>query len=129
MKEQVLLDFLQNKVSVEILANDLKDSQERTSYDTTTMHVEDLKSEGSFEITKGHLLRQCNETLEGRLSTEDLNTIAFCLSTSEYFTHDQNDEVLDRVLFDWDNPEIGFPLTLDNMAKWKELLEAGIWPL
>jgi hypothetical protein len=125
MKELVLLDFLQNKVSVEILANDLKGSQERTSFDTTTMHIEDLKSEDSFEITKGHLLRLCNETLAGRLSTEDLNTIAYCVFTSEFFTHDQNDEILDRVLFDWDNPEIGFPLTLANMAKWKELLETG----
>jgi len=54
MKEQVLLDFLQNKVSVEILANDLNGSQERTSFDTTTMHIEVLKSEDSFEIRKIH---------------------------------------------------------------------------
>jgi hypothetical protein len=63
--------------------------------------------------------------LEGRLAVGNLNSIAFCLFISDFFTHDQNDEVLDRVLFDWDNPEIGFPLTLANIAKWKELLETG----
>jgi hypothetical protein len=126
MKEQVLLDYLKNKVSVELLAADLKGSQIKTGYDTTSVNIEDIKEEGEFNITKEHLIRLCNDALNGNLSFEDLNTIAFAVFASEFFCNDENDEIVDRVLFDWDNPEIGFSLTEDNMKKWKQLLETGV---
>jgi hypothetical protein len=72
------------------------------------------------------LLRLCSDALISKLAFEDLNTIAFALFTSEFFTHDEDDEVVDRVLFDWDNPEIGLPLTFSNMLNWKILLETGV---
>jgi hypothetical protein len=126
MKEQLLLDYFQNKASIELLIDDLKDSQQKTGYDTTTVYVTPIEGEGSFFVTKTHLLQLCNEAIIGKLSFENLNTIAFAVITSDFFETDENDEIINRVLFEWDNPEIGFALTIDNMKKWKELLESGM---
>ena len=63
--------------------------------------------------------------LKGSMTVLIIASIAFAVFTSEYITHDEEDEVVDRVLFEWDNPEIGFPLTIDNLRKWKLLLESG----
>ena len=126
MKEQVLLEYFEDKVSVETLADDLKDSQRKTGFDTTSVYINPLEKEGSFIVTKTHLLQLCKEVIQGKLSFENLNTIAFAVITSEYFIYDENDEIVDRVLFEWDNPEIGFPLNIDNIKKWKDLLELGV---
>jgi hypothetical protein len=45
MKEQVLIDYLQYKVPIEVLAADLKGSQRRTGFDVTTVDIEQLPSE------------------------------------------------------------------------------------
>ena len=62
----------------------------------------------------------------------DLNTIAFSLITSEYFTWDSESKIGERietVIYDWDNPEIGFDLTIDNIKLWKEYLLTGDYKL
>ncbi len=78
------------------------------------------------DVTKVHLLRLCNETIRGHLSFENLNTLAFAIIMSESFIHEESDEITDSVLYDWDNPETGFPLNMENMRKWKDLLEHGV---
>ena len=120
-----MLDYLQYKISVDELTSDLRGAQQKTSHAVTSVYIEPIEKGGEFEVTREHLIRLCNEAISGRLPLEDLNTIAFAIFTSEYFTHNQDDEIADRVLFDWDNPGIGFPLTHDNMKKWKLLLENG----
>ena len=126
MKEQVLIDYLQNKIAVKDLAADIKESQKRTSHDTTTVYIVELKSETEFVVKREHLIRLCNDALDGNLNFEDLNTIAYALFTSEFLNREENDQIMEDVLFEWDNPEIGFPLTYDNMKKWKLLLEKEI---
>src|SRR5690349_3066428 len=111
MKEQVLIDFLQHKVPVEVLAADLKGSQKRTSSDVTSVYIDQLEEESDFVIKREHLIRLCNEALNGNLSFEDLNTIAFALFTTECLNREEGDNIMEEVLFAWDNPEIGFPLT------------------
>ena len=125
MKEEVLLKYFHNEISITELAADLKGAQRKTSYDVTSVFVDQIRTEGEFQVTRGHMLLLCNEALNGKLAVEDLNTIAFAVFTSEFFIHDEDDEIVSRVLFEWDNPEIGFPLTLDNLRKWKLLLESG----
>jgi hypothetical protein len=126
MKEQVLIDYLQNKITVEILAADLKGSQKRTSHDVTRVYIDQLGEETKFIIKREHLIRLCNEALAGNLNFEDLNTIAFTLLTTEYIQREEADEIMEEVLIAWDSPEIGFPFTVENMKKWKILLETGV---
>jgi hypothetical protein len=133
MTEQALLDYFQGKLSAEELAKDLKGSQIRSGYDTTSVYITPINSEeGEFIVMKEHLLQLCNDTLSGKLETIDLNTIAFALFTSDFFSRDdssENSSVIENVVWDWDNPEIGYPLTLDNVKKWKEYLETGKYNL
>lgn len=70
--------------------------------------------------------RLCNEGLNGNLTFEDLNIIAFALFTTEYLHREEEDLIMEDVLWAWDNPGIGFPMTYDNMKKWKTLLETGV---
>ena len=126
MKEQVLLDFLQDKIPVGVLAADLEGSQKRASFDVTSVYIDHLEEETDFEINRQHLIKLCDEAIKGNLTFEDLNTIAFAIFTTERINRSENDKVMEDVLFAWDNPEIGFPLTLDNMKKWKILLETGV---
>lgn len=126
MTEQALLNYFQDKISADELAIDLIGSQKKTSFDTNSVYVTQIKSDSEFVITKAHLLKLCNDVLNGKLKILDINTIAFALITSEFFTRNEDDEdssVIENVIFDWDNPEIGYSLTLDNMKKWKQYLE------
>ena len=128
MTEQALLNYFQDKISADELAIDLTDSQKKTSYDTTSVYITQLESEDEFVITKAHLLKLCNDMLNEKFRIIDINTIAFALMTSEFFTRNEDDidaSIIENVIFDWDNPEIGYALTLDNMKKWKEYLETG----
>jgi hypothetical protein len=126
MHERVLVNYLLGHVSAEELAADAKDSQEKTSYDVTSVNVITIQEPGTFLVMKTHLIKLCQDCLSGILLPEDLNTIAFAINMSEYFKIDESDEAVVRVLFDWDNPEIGFPLTLPNMERWLNLLKTGI---
>ena len=123
MKEQILLDYLLGNATIEQLADDLNGAQKKTSFETTTVFIDQLKTEFSYKKTKDNLLDICNAVLTNKLPIEDVNTIAYAIITSEVFTIDEADVSVERVLFDWDNPQIGFPLTIDNMRKWKLILE------
>jgi len=126
MKEQILIDYLQYKIPIESLAADLKGSQKKTSHDVITMNFEQLDEETEFTIKREHLIRLCNEALNGILTFVDLNTIAFALFTTEYLHREEEDLIMEEVLWGWDNPGLSFPLTLENMKKRKILLETGV---
>lgn len=125
MKERILKDYLDNKVTVDILAADVKDSQKKTSYDVTTVYVDRINETDEYEIKRNHAIKLIDDTIAGRLTTADLNTISFALIASEYFTWDENDKILNETIYDLDSPEIGFPLTVQNLGRWKKYLETG----
>ena len=134
MKEKTLRDYFDNKVTVDILATDLKDSQKKTSYDVITVYVDKINETGEYEITRDHLIKLCDDTINGLLTTTDLNTIAFALIASDYFTWNQDDEtadgkIINNTIDDWDNPDIGFPLTMENLGLWRKYLETGEYTL
>ncbi|MBN1639361.1 MAG: hypothetical protein JW866_10355 [Ignavibacteriales bacterium] len=130
MKERILKDYFLNKTTVDLLAIDLKDGQNKTGFDTTTVTIEHLLESGEFEITIDYLIRLCDAVINGKLTMTDLNTIAFALITSEYFTWDSDStdgKRIETVICDWDNPEIGFDLTVNNVKLWKDYLLTGVY--
>ena len=132
MKETVLRDYFENKVTVKTLAENVKDTQKRATYDTISVKVEQVQDGTTYQIRKEHLLRLCNEVLNGKLSLEDINSIALTLVFSEYFfwdTKTKEGEMIETTVYDWDSPEINFPLTLSNMKLWKQYFETGEYNL
>ncbi|MFD2246343.1 hypothetical protein [Pontibacter ruber] len=132
MKESVLRDFFENRILVKSLAENVKHTQRRATSDTTSVHVEQIKDGSTYQVRKEHLLSLCNEGLNGNLTFEDINSIALALVFSEYFVWDTKTEegqMIETVIYDWDSPEINFPLTLSNMKLWKQYLETGEYRL
>lgn len=127
MKESILKKYFKNQISAELLAEDLRDSQQKTGYDTTSVTVESLDN-GEFEIEKEHLIQLCEDYLNNQISSKDLNTIGFALMFSEFF-HWDNDtksgELISQVISDWDNENIGYDINTKNVQLWKEYLETG----
>lgn len=130
MKEQTLRDYFDCNLTVDSLVADLKDSQTETGPDIISVRVDKIAESGEYEIKREHLIRLCEETISGKLTTTDLNTIAFVLVFSDYFTWDRDEEtedgkIVDTTIHDWDNPEIGYPLTISNLLKWRLYLQTG----
>jgi len=125
MKEKTLKDYLDNKVTVDILAADVTNSQKKASSDVISVYVDKINEIGEYKITRGHLTRLLADTIAGRLTTTDLNTISFALIGSEYFSWDETDNVLEDTIYGLDNPDIGFPLTIENLRRWKTYLDTG----
>ncbi len=128
MTEQALKDYFEGKLSASYLSNDVRGSQVRTGHDTTSVHVVPITVEGEFKVTRSHMLMLCNDAIAGHLSMEDLNTIGFALMTSDHFSLNDGSvdgEIVSETVFDWDNPGIGYGLTLENMQHWKSRLETG----
>lgn len=127
MTEQKLKEYFENKISAEELKADVKNSQTKTGFDTTNVYIKQIEENGDFEVQKEHLLKLCNDFIFEKLDAEDLNTIAFSLIASEYF--DWNGDEISNVIFDLDNPTIGYDINLKNVLLWKNYLENGNYNL
>jgi hypothetical protein len=126
MKDAVLRDYFENLISTDILYMDVEGSEVKTSYDVISVYIDQIKDGSEYIVTKDHLLKLCNDALSGNLKMSHLTTIAFALEFSDYFTPDSDeDDVVAKVIFDWDNPEINYPITIENLIKWKHYLETG----
>ncbi|MFN0049073.1 MAG: hypothetical protein ACKVOU_08135 [Cytophagales bacterium] len=131
MREKKLKEYLEDKLSADQLSLDLKDSQKRTGYDVTTVYIDSLK-DGEFEIKKEHLIKLCDDTISNNLSPTDLNTIGFALMTSDHFYWDSDSpdgEIVGNVILEFDNPEIGYDITIKNVLLWKDYLRTGEYRL
>lgn len=127
MNEQKLKDYFENKISSENLSEDLFGSQQKTSYDTTTVFINRIDTEEDYIITKEHLIKICEDGVAKKLSSLDINTISFALISSDFFHWE--DEQIAEVIFDFDNPEIGYDINEKNLTLWKEYLLTGEYKL
>ena len=126
MTEQKLKEYFENKITIDELKSDVKNSQTKTGFDTTSVYIERI-DDGEFEVQKEHLIKLCDDFIAQRIDSEDLNTIAFSLICSDYF--DWNGDEMSNVIFDWDNPIIGYDINLKNVQLWKDYLETGKYNL
>jgi len=122
MTEQALKDYFENKLTASQLALDLNTPGKENDIDK-------IKEKGHFEVTKAHLIKLCDDVLNEQLLPTDLGTIAFTIICSDYFVFneqvEEDVEILEEVIYDWDNPEVGFELSLKNVVLWKEYLQTG----
>lgn len=132
MKETTLKEYFNKAVSAEVLNQDVTGSKVKTGFDTSKVDVEIIQSEEEFEITTKHLCQLLEDTISNKISIKNLATIAFALEGSDYF-HWDNETIdgkkVSRVLFEWDNEEINYPINKENLNLWRTYLQTGEYNL
>ena len=132
MTEQALQLYFINEITAAELNNDVKGSEQKTSYNVYSVSVVQLKGSNSFNIKVQHLIKLCGDVIAGEITFKNLNIIAYALMFSEYFywdTDTKNGEMVGKVIDDWDNTDIGHPITIDNLILWKTYLKTGVYNL
>jgi hypothetical protein len=76
-----------------------------------------------FTATRPMLISLCDVVLAGSLPPQELRTIGFALEASDKFEWDGDvDDLVASVVADWSCPEINYPLTLENIARFRAWL-------
>ena len=125
MREETLKEFFAGNVGAKELASDLKGSMVTTG--TMTKHPIENMSE-TFQLGPEHLTRVCDAVLRGDIDPKYLQAIGFCIVASDNFQYDTDTtegDLVGETLMDWSAPEINYPLTLDNVRKFRERLVTG----
>jgi hypothetical protein len=125
MREEVLKEFFVGNVDVKVLAKDLRGAMV-TSGGITKHPIEDMTD--TFELRPEHLTRLCDAVLVGDLKPEHLQAIGFCIVASDHFEYDTDSPEGDLVgdtAMEWSAPIVHYPLTLANVAKFRERLITG----
>jgi hypothetical protein len=129
MRESVLRDYFLELVDESRLSEDLAGSVAQTSYDVISYYsANDLTED--FEVVPTHLVKLCDAVLAGKINAKHLELIGFALIGSDCFIWNGDDtegggELVADVLHDWASPEINYPLTAENIAKFRVLLLTG----
>ncbi len=120
MREQKLRGFFERTVTSAELARDVEGSIS-TSGIVSKVCIEDMAE--PFKVSSAMAVRLCDAVLSGKLPATDLQTIGFALVASDKFEWDgDEDEVLADVISDWSAPEVNYPLTIDNVRKFRAWL-------
>jgi hypothetical protein len=121
MREQVLRQFFEAKSTVAELAQDIAGSTNVTSPITSVISVEDMEED--FSVTTEMAVALCDAVLRGDLPADGLHIIGFALMASDRFQWDgDKDEVLANVIADWSCPEVNYPLTVENVQRFRAWL-------
>ncbi len=126
MREIVLRDFFLGQATTEALAKDVLGSVKQIGPIKFSVEIEDMDEE--FSVTREMLVSLCDAVLSRKFPAPELSTIGFALEASERFIWNGED-LMGRVIDDWACPEINYPLTLENVQRFKNwLLELGPYP-
>jgi hypothetical protein len=119
MREIVLRDFFLGQATPEALAKDVLGAVKQIGPIKFSVEIEDMDEE--FSVTREMLVSLCNAVLSRKFPAPELSTIGFALEASDRFTWDGED-LTGRVIDDWACPEINYPLTHENVQKFKNWL-------
>ncbi|MDQ3816766.1 MAG: hypothetical protein M3362_03615, partial [Acidobacteriota bacterium] len=81
-----------------------------------------------FRVEPSHLVKLCDAVLSGKLNAERLELIGYCLVASDHFFWEEDSrsgELVAETAYDWSSPEINYPLTFENIEKFRERLITG----
>lgn len=116
MDEQVLRDFFVGDASGQDLAANVHGSVSHPRNKISIVHIGEMNDE--FTVTREMAVKLCDAVLNGDLPPKDLATIGFALIAFDHFAWDE-DDLIANVVADWSCPEINYPLTLENIARFK----------
>jgi hypothetical protein len=125
MREEILKRFFVGEVGADTLAADL-DGSMIEGRDTTGHIIEDM--EGEFEVRPEHLVSVCDVVLSGEIEAKYLRVIGFCIVASDAFEYDTDTpegDLVGETVLDWSAPEANYPLTMENVRKFRGRLVTG----
>jgi hypothetical protein len=121
MRESVLRDFFEDKTTAAELAMDVAGSISQKTEKISVVSIEDMDEE--FRVTAVMLVRLCDAVLQGEVAPDALHSIGFALMASDAFCWDADeDDVLANVIGDWSCPEVNYPLTPENVKRFRAWL-------
>ena len=88
--------------------------------------------EGDFLLTRQHLLKLCDLTIDKKIEGGLLENISDWLIFSDYFNWDnesKDGEIVSETIFEWANPTINYEINDLNLTLWKEYLQTGEYKL
>ena len=112
MREDELRRYFLGETSISQLAADLEGSVKVLDSVASEVQIRDMQ--GSFRLTRPHVLMLCEAFLDQGLKGDALNTLAFALMASD--TYEWEDDVISEVLSDWSAPEINYELNADTIT-------------
>jgi hypothetical protein len=126
MHESTLRDYFVGLVDESALQTDLKGTVVQTSHDVFTYQIVYINEE--IEVIPEYLVKLCDGFLIGKLEATDLEIIGNCLAMTDSFIWDNDTEsgaLVAETVYDWATPEINYPLTIENIKKFRERLSTG----
>src|ERR1051325_8761051 len=94
MTEPKIRDYLLGLIDAEELAT--ADEPRSTKFEPY-WKVVDMIQEGEYVIEPKHLIAICDDVLDEKMSTNAVDTLAFILLGSDYFTWDTDDKDGEKV--------------------------------
>ncbi|WP_308994005.1 hypothetical protein QLS71_015335 [Mariniflexile litorale] len=76
-----------------------------------------------IKISRSDIIAKCDQYLNGEIGKSDLQNYALNLIVDENDIYDWSDEIVSDIIFQWDSPEISFPINKKNIELWKHQLE------
>lgn len=119
MDERVLRGFFLGEISGRDLAKDVSGSVVHLSSRLSHVHIRDLDQ--SFRVTRPMAVSLCDAVLSSELQPALLEPIGFALIASDHFEWEE-DDLVGEVFHDWAAPQINYPLTLDNVTRFRRWL-------
>jgi hypothetical protein len=124
MREEVLKRFFLGQIDGAELARDIRGSQKRLGPRHSVIHIDDMKEQ--LTVTRQMLIKLCDAVISGGLYPDALAIIGFALQASDHFEWDRDkDELIADVIADWSSPEINYPLTIENIHRFRKWLDGS----
>jgi hypothetical protein len=126
MHESILRDYFVGLVDESVLKADLEGTVVQTSHDVFTYEIIYIKEE--IEVIPEYLVKLCDSFLMGKLEAADLEIIGNCLAMTDSFIWDndtESGELVAETVYDWATPEHNYPITIENIKKFRERLSTG----
>jgi hypothetical protein len=126
MREEILKRFFLGEISTKVLADDLVGSMIVEDSVVTRHAIKDMKDD--FQVLPEHLVYVCDAVLSSVIKAKYLQAIGFCILASDHFEYNTDTpegNLVGETISVWSAPKVNYPLTIENVRKFRERLVTG----
>lgn len=115
LNEKTIAAFLAGTLEPQALDREVRSAVERVDDIRTRVFVRGMST--PLVVSVPMAVSLCDAAIDQRIAPESLRVLAFAVVASDRF--EWNDEVVAEVLHDWSAPEINYPLTPENLRRFR----------